>query len=146
MIAANLPRKSTEQNGVADEQKSRLGVERPVMSLYASSQRRPAQALRLRAAHLGEALAPWHFGFEWKGTISVLAQPATQSQSIDSKTAAEGEAEKLRTAIREGKFGQPAPREDMTCVQLGTWTSSGTPHRVRGDCAGLPMGTRDDLS
>lgn len=37
---------------------------------------------------------------------------------VDSKTKAEEEAEKIRIAIREGKFGRPAPRDDMTLRQL----------------------------
>lgn len=61
---------------------------------------------------------PWHFAFKWAGVHHRFSLDKQLSRRIDNKTEAETEAEKLRIAIKAGKFGQPAPRQDMTLRQL----------------------------
>jgi len=61
----------------------------------------------------------WHFNFKPRGGPSYrLSLDKHLGQHIDNKTDAETEAEKIRIAIKEGRFGQPAPRQDMTLRQL----------------------------
>ncbi len=60
----------------------------------------------------------WHFNFYWKGTTYRLSLDKHAGKHLDSKTAAEGVADSLRTAIRADEFGLPAPREALTLRQL----------------------------
>src|SRR5688500_6403615 len=60
----------------------------------------------------------WHFSFKWGDTHHRFSLDRHLGKRIDNKTDAEGEAEKIRIAIREGRFGQPAPRSEMTFRQL----------------------------
>lgn len=60
----------------------------------------------------------WHLAFMWQGTHHRLSLDKHLGRHVDSKTAAEHEAGQVRIAIREGRFGQPAPRQDMTLQQL----------------------------
>lgn len=61
---------------------------------------------------------PWHFSFKWNGTHHRFSLDKQLGKHIDNKTDAEKEAETIRIAIREGRFGQPAPRDEMTLRQL----------------------------
>ena len=119
MIAAIYARKSTEQNGVADEQKSRL-ESRKAGDEFTTRHRNDGLRKRCECSRRAWAKCshPWHFGFKWNGTHHRFSLDKHLAQRIDSKTEAETEAEKIRIAIREGTFGQPAPREDMTLRQL----------------------------
>ena len=60
----------------------------------------------------------WHFSFQDKGRLYRISLDKHLGRRVDSKTKAESEAEKIRTAIREGTFGQVAPRAEMTLRQL----------------------------
>jgi integrase len=62
---------------------------------------------------------PWHFSFKWKDTHYRFSLDKHLGRRIDSKSAAETEAERLRIAIREGTFGKSAPVvESLTMSQL----------------------------
>jgi integrase len=62
---------------------------------------------------------PWHFHFKWNGIHHRFSLDRHLGRQIDSKTLAETEAEKLRIAIKEGKFGSEAPQvEGLTLRQL----------------------------
>jgi hypothetical protein len=61
---------------------------------------------------------PWHLNFKHGETHYRFSLDRHLGRHLDSKTAAETEAENIRTAIRNGEFGKPAPREDMTLRQL----------------------------
>lgn len=60
----------------------------------------------------------WHVSFMWKGKDHRYSLDVLLGRHVDSKTEAKTEAERLRTAIRAGEFGQPAPRAEMTFRQL----------------------------
>lgn len=61
----------------------------------------------------------WYFNFKLPGgTPYRFSLDKHLGRHIDSKTAAELEAETIRQAIRDGTFGQAAPREGMTLRQL----------------------------
>lgn len=61
----------------------------------------------------------WHFNFKLPGGPSHrFSLDKHLGRPVKSKTEAETEAEKIRTAIREGTFGQVAPRSEMTLRQL----------------------------
>jgi integrase len=60
---------------------------------------------------------PWHFSFKWKDKHYRFSLDKQLSRTIDSKTEAETEAERLRIAIREGRFDQPVPVVDNLTVQ-----------------------------
>jgi integrase len=47
---------------------------------------------------------PWHFNFKWKGEHYRFSLDREVGHTITNKTDAETEAERLRTAIREGRF------------------------------------------
>ena len=51
---------------------------------------------------------PWHFSFRWKGQDYRFSLDRYLGKHVESRTEAEGEAEKIRLAIRAGKFGVPA--------------------------------------
>jgi integrase len=62
---------------------------------------------------------PWHLNFKTRGGKAYrLSLDRYLGRPIDSKSKAEAEAEKIRTLIRERKFGQAVAREDMTLRQL----------------------------
>ena len=56
---------------------------------------------------------PWHFNFRWKGVHYRLSLDRQCGWCIDSKTQAHGEAERIRTEIRNGTFRQ---RDDPASV------------------------------
>lgn len=60
----------------------------------------------------------WWITVQWRGERRRLSLDQHLARHVDSKTDAEGEAEKIRIAIRAGTFGQPAPRAEMTLRQL----------------------------
>lgn len=60
----------------------------------------------------------WHFAFKWADVHHRFSLDRHLNKHIDNKTDAETEAEKIRIAIREGRFGQPAPRQEMTLREL----------------------------
>lgn len=61
----------------------------------------------------------WHFAYKWKGTHYRFSLDKELDRHIDSKTAAEAEAETLRTKIRGGTFRVPLPaRDTLTLAQL----------------------------
>jgi len=61
----------------------------------------------------------WHFNFHWKGTTYRLSLDKHAGKHLDSKTAAEGVADTLRTEIRENRFGTALPQLDrMTLADL----------------------------
>lgn len=60
----------------------------------------------------------WYFSFKWMGTHYRFSLDKHLDKHIDSKSDAEDEAAKIRIAIKAGKFGQTAPRQDMTLRQL----------------------------
>jgi len=47
---------------------------------------------------------PWHFNFKWKGVHYRLSLDREAGKPIDSKSLALAEAERIRTAIRNGSF------------------------------------------
>ena len=61
---------------------------------------------------------PWHFNFKWKDTHYRFSLDKHLEKHLDSKSEAEDAAATIRIAIKAGKFGQVAPREDMTLRQL----------------------------
>jgi integrase len=61
---------------------------------------------------------PWHFNFKWKDRHYRFSLDKHLDKHLDSKSEAEDEAAKIRIAIKAGKFGQTAPREEMTLRQL----------------------------
>lgn len=62
----------------------------------------------------------WHFNFKVRGGRSYrFSLDKHLGQHVDSKSDAEKVADNIRIAIREGRFGQPAARQDMTLRQLG---------------------------
>lgn len=61
---------------------------------------------------------PWHFSFKHAGTHYRFSLDRHLGKHIDNKSDAETEAEGIRIAIRKGRFGQPAPREEMTLRML----------------------------
>lgn len=61
---------------------------------------------------------PWHFNFKWKSTHYRFSLDKHLDKHLDSKSEAEDAAATIRIAIKAGKFGQPAAREDMTLRQL----------------------------
>lgn len=61
----------------------------------------------------------WYFNFQWKGKAYRFSIDRELNKRIASKTDAEAEAEKLKTAIREGKFRAGGPAlESLTLAQL----------------------------
>jgi integrase len=60
----------------------------------------------------------WHFSFMWKGAPYRFSLDKQLERHMDSRTAAATEAERIRIEIKEGRFGQVAPRESMTLRQL----------------------------
>jgi integrase len=57
----------------------------------------------------------WYFNFKWKGQHYRFSLDKELGRDIDSKSLAETEAEKIRTAIRENRFRSDAPvRETLT--------------------------------
>lgn len=55
----------------------------------------------------------WQFAYKWQGTRYRVSLDRTLGRHVDSKTEAERESEELRLSIREGRFGQPSPREHV---------------------------------
>jgi hypothetical protein len=51
---------------------------------------------------------PWHFNFKWKGEHYRFSLDREVGHPVTSKTEAEQEADRLRTAIREGRFSATA--------------------------------------
>ena len=49
---------------------------------------------------------PWHFNFKWKGEHYRFSLDREVGHPVTNKTEAEKEADRLRTAIREGRFRQ----------------------------------------
>ena len=49
---------------------------------------------------------PWHFNFKWKDEHYRFSLDREVGHPVTSKTEAEKEADRLRTAIREGRFRQ----------------------------------------
>ena len=68
--------------------------------------------------HWAKCRHPWHFAFKWKGVHHRFSLDRQCGRHIDSRTEAEKEADQIRVAIREGRFGQPTPRREMTLRQL----------------------------
>jgi integrase len=60
----------------------------------------------------------WHLAFTWQQTPYRFSLDRHLGRRIETKSEAEHEAEVIRLAIRNGRFGQPAPRDDMTLRQL----------------------------
>ena len=61
----------------------------------------------------------WHFNFTWRGTVHRFSLDRHLGRPMNGRTDAETEAEKLRIAIREGKFGTNQPQiASMTLRQL----------------------------
>ena len=63
----------------------------------------------------------WHFNFRWKGVNHRLSLDRECGRHIDSKTAAQQEAERVRLAIREGRLplgANPARTEELTFRQF----------------------------
>ena len=62
---------------------------------------------------------PWHFNFKWKGHHYRFSLDREVGHPITSKTEAEKEADRLRTAIREGRFRQraDAPHTEIAQAQ-----------------------------
>lgn len=61
---------------------------------------------------------PWHFSFKWKGVHHRFSLNKHLGEDIDNKSDAETAAGRIRRSIKEGRFGQPAPREEMTLRTL----------------------------
>jgi integrase len=62
---------------------------------------------------------PWHFNFKWKDTHYRLSLDKHLGKHVDSRSAAETEAERLRLAIKDGTFNVVAPVvESLTLRQL----------------------------
>ena len=49
---------------------------------------------------------PWHFNFKWNGEHYRFSLDREVGHPVTSKTEAEKETDRLRTAIREGRFRQ----------------------------------------
>ena len=63
----------------------------------------------------------WYLNFQWKGQHYRFSLDRELNKRIDSKTDAEGEAERLKTLIRDGKFRVGAPAlESLTLEKLFT--------------------------
>ena len=60
----------------------------------------------------------WHFAFKSRDVHYRFSLDRQLGHHVDNKTEAEKEADTLRIAIREGRFGQPAPRQEMTLRHL----------------------------
>jgi hypothetical protein len=61
----------------------------------------------------------WYFNFQWKGQHYRLSLDRELNRKIDGKAKAEAEAERLRTAIREGKFrAGTVALESLTLTKL----------------------------
>jgi integrase len=60
----------------------------------------------------------WHFAFKWQDTHHRFSIDKHVGQHVDRKADAEDIAANLRTQIKAGTFGQPAPRAEMTLRQL----------------------------
>ncbi len=64
---------------------------------------------------------PWHLNFRWKGEDYRLSLDREVGRAITSKTEAEQEADRIRTAIRDGSFQRlddPAPAVEPTTESL----------------------------
>ncbi len=61
---------------------------------------------------------PWHFNFKWREKHYRFSLDKHLDTHLDSKSEAEDAAATIRIAIKAGKFGQAAPRQDMTLRQL----------------------------
>lgn len=61
---------------------------------------------------------PWHFSFKWAGVHHRFSLDRHLGRHVESKIDATKEADRLRTEIRQGSFGQPTPRQEMTLRQL----------------------------
>lgn len=62
---------------------------------------------------------PWHLNYTYKGKVHRLSLDREVGKHIDSKTAAEAEAERIRIAIRDGTFRRGAPvLSQLTLAQL----------------------------
>ena len=53
---------------------------------------------------------PWHFNFKWKGEHYRFSLDREVGHPVTSKTEAEKEADRLRTAIREGRVSATTTR------------------------------------
>ena len=65
----------------------------------------------------------WHFNFRWKGVSYRLSLDRECGRHIGSKTEAQREAERIRLAIREGRYGdlsRAATLDEMTFSQFAT--------------------------
>ena len=63
----------------------------------------------------------WHFNYRWKGVNHRLSLDRECGRHIESKTEAQQEAERLRLAIREGRYGdpgRPASLDQLTFAQF----------------------------
>jgi integrase len=80
---------------------------------------------------------PWHFNFTWKGTVHRFCLDRHIGERIVGRKSAEGEAEKLRIAIRAGTFTaqQPPPptaSESLTVRALGALFLTGYSQKAAG--------------
>jgi integrase len=60
----------------------------------------------------------WHFSFKWEAVHHRFSIDRHAKTHIDRKADAEDIAADLRTQIKNGTFGQPTPRAEMTVRQL----------------------------
>ena len=66
-----------------------------------------------------ECAHSWYLNFQWKGKQYRFSLDRELNRRIASKTEADGEAERLKTAIRDGKFRAGAPAlESLTLTKL----------------------------
>ena len=63
---------------------------------------------------------PWHFNFKWNGEPYRFSLDKQVGRRLTSKSEAKAEAERLKTEIRAGKFGQQPVRQVLTVGQLLT--------------------------
>ena len=60
----------------------------------------------------------WHFSFKWDGRHYRFSLDRHLGEHVDNKTAADTAATHIKADIKAGRFGQPAPRDEMTLRQL----------------------------
>ncbi len=80
---------------------------------------------------------PWHFNFTWQGAVHRFCLDRHIGRRIAGRKVAEGEAEKLRIAIRAGTFiAEPAPppvaTEILTVRALGGLFLTGYSQKAAG--------------
>jgi integrase len=68
---------------------------------------------------------PWHLNFRWRGKDHRFSLDRYAARHVESKSEAEGLAERIRTEIRDGRFGKsepspvPAAQTDITFETFG---------------------------